>query len=346
MKLAVFLPGWIGDVVMATPAFRALRAAYPDARITGVAKPYVAGVVTGSPWFDDLILSKSALRIARKLRPRSIDLAVLFPNSFRSAFAAWMGGCKQRIGFARYLRSWMLTDVLEAPRDAAGKLTPTPALDSYNALAVRAGCPDPGHRMELFTLPKDEADADLVWQALGGARTVIGLNPGAAFGAAKCWPTAHWVLLAKSLIAQRDRAILLLGGPAESALTQEISLACGRPDVVALSEVAPRLSLGLSKALVRRLSLLVTTDSGPRHFASAFGRPVVTLFGPTHIAWTETYQPGAIHLQQVLPCGPCQQRVCPEKHHRCMTELSPVEVLAACERLLGLTNRTGVLPSC
>jgi len=93
------------------------------------------------------------------------------------------------------------------------------------------------------------------------------------------------------------------------------------------------LSLGLIKACIRRSSLLVTTDSGPRHIASAFDRPVVTLFGPTHIDWTETYDLQAIHLQKKVPCGPCQRRICPIDH-RCMKELTPEEVLAAANALL------------
>jgi heptosyltransferase-2 len=93
------------------------------------------------------------------------------------------------------------------------------------------------------------------------------------------------------------------------------------------------LSIGLTKACVRRSDLLVTTDSGPRHFAAAFNRPVVSLFGPTHIAWTETYYPLAIHLQKPVPCGPCQLRVCP-LDHRCMKELTPAEVYRAATSLL------------
>ncbi|MCS7046131.1 MAG: ADP-heptose--LPS heptosyltransferase, partial [Gemmataceae bacterium] len=103
-------------------------------------------------------------------------------------------------------------------------------------------------------------------------------------------------------------------------------------------------SLGLAKALVRRCSLLITTDSGPRHFAAAFDRPVVTLFGPTHIAWTETYFAKAIHLQRSVPCGPCQERTCPTGDHRCLKELLPEEVFAAAVTLL---NRfQGTSPSC
>jgi heptosyltransferase-2 len=79
---------------------------------------------------------------------------------------------------------------------------------------------------------------------------------------------------------------------------------------------------------------LVTTDSGPRHFAPPFDVPVVTLFGPTHIAWSETYYPKAVHLQIPVECGPCQQRVCPEGHHRCMKDLGVGNVFQAAADLL------------
>ena len=99
------------------------------------------------------------------------------------------------------------------------------------------------------------------------------------------------------------------------------------------------LSLGLTKALVRRCALLVTTDSGPRHFAAAFDRPVLTLFGPTHIAWTETYFAKAKHLQKAVPCGPCQKRVC-HTDHACMRLITPEEVFAEAGALLAKHGTT------
>jgi len=83
--------------------------------------------------------------------------------------------------------------------------------------------------------------------------------------------------------------------------------------------------LGLTKACLHRANLLVTTDSGPRHIATALGKAVVALFGPTHIAWTNTFASSETHLQKPVPCGPCQKRVCP-LDHRCMRELTPQEV--------------------
>src|SRR5205807_8165272 len=124
---------------------------------------------------------------------------------------------------------------------------------------------------------------------------------------------------------------VVLCGPSERELSRQIATLADRPDVSSLAD--ERLSLGLTKALVRRAALLITTDSGPRHFAAAFDRPVVTLFGPTHIAWTETYYARAIHLQKAVPCGPCQLRTCP-LDHRCMKLLMPAEVFEAAVSLL------------
>src|SRR5207253_6179139 len=134
------------------------------------------------------------------------------------------------------------------------------------------------------------------------------LNPGAAFGSAKYWHTENFARLAQDLADQRGSRVLVLCGPGERDLARRIAHLAGRPAVHSLADEA--LSLGLTKALVRRCTLLVTTDSGPRHFAAAFDRPVVSLFGPTHIAWTETYYAQAVNLQKNVPCGPCQKRVC------------------------------------
>jgi heptosyltransferase-2 len=187
--------------------------------------------------------------------------------------------------------------------------------------------------MELFTTRQDEAAADGVWERAGFAsgQEVICFNPGAAFGAAKHWPSDSFVTLAQDLVDWRGSGVIVLCGPNERDLARDIARRAERPGVHTLAEHAP--SLGLTKACVRRCDLLITTDSGPRHFAAAFDRPVITLFGPTHIAWTETYHPQAVHLQKSVPCGPCQLRVCP-LDHRCMRQLTPAEVYVAAAELL------------
>ena len=271
--------------------------------------------------------------------PARIDLAVLFPNSFRTALVAYLGGCRKRVGFVRYGRGPLLSYRLAPVRDAAGRLVPSPAIDAYNRLAQAAGCPRPSYRMELFTTPRDETDADAIWKQMGLASypEVVCLNPGAAFGSAKFWPAEYFARLARDLALKRRSGVLVLCGPGEREVARRIVQEADHPAVQSLCDQP--LSVGLTKACIRRCNLLVTTDSGPRHFGIAFDRPVVTLFGPTHIAWTETYHAGSVHLQKPVPCGPCQQRVCP-LDHRCMTELTPAEVFAAATQLLAPAGRS------
>jgi heptosyltransferase II len=338
MNIAVFLPNWIGDAVMATPALRALRRHYVGAQIVGVVKPYVAGVLEGGDWLDQLLFanggkwSQSVSAVAWQLRRLKIDLALLFPNSIRSAFTAFLGGCRRRVGYARYGRGPLLTDRLQPLRDSHGRLQPSPILDAYNLLAAKVGV-HPTRRIELFTTPRDEAAADAAWRQYGlnALPRVVCLNPGAAFGAAKHWPADYFVTLARELANREGCAVLVLCGPAERELARQITTSARHPAVHSLAD-SP-LSLGLTKACVRRADLLVTTDSGPRHFAAAFNRPVITLFGPTHIAWTETYHPLAVHLQKKVECGPCQLRTCP-LDHRCMKQLTPAEVYQTAASLL------------
>jgi heptosyltransferase-2 len=340
MKIAVFLPNWVGDLVMATPALRALRRHFPEATMIGIVRPHLAALLEGTAWLDRQIhldprgpWSRRWPSVAARLRREQVDLAVLFSNSFHTAWVAWLGGCRRRVGYNRYGRSLLLSDPLPPRRNQHGRLFPSPVIDAYNQLAEYVGCPWPTYRLELATTDSDEQAAMAVWEAARWRpdQEVICFHPGAAFGSAKHWRTSSFAQLAQTLVDRRSSGILVLCGPGEQALAQDIVAQVRRPGVYSLAE--HELSLGLSKACVRRADLLVATDSGPRHFAAAFGRPVVTLFGPTHIAWTETYYAKAIHLQKQVDCGPCQRRVCP-LDHRCMHLLTPDDAFQAAQDLL------------
>ena len=332
MRIALFVPNWIGDAVMATPAIRAIRERYPDAHLIGVGRSYVEGALEGAPWFNEWISldprgprSHRPLNAIRSLRRQPIDIAVLFPNSFRSALVARLAGCRQRIGFARYGRSLFLTDRLAPVCDSRGRIVPAPILLDYNRLAERAGARVGSLRLELATTPVDELHADRIWHRhdFRNRTDVVCLNPGAAFGSAKLWPAGYFAELARRLVDQRGSSVLVLCGPADRDLARRIEGMANRYEVRSLADEP--VSLGLAKACVKRADLLVTTDSGPRHFAAAFGTPVVTLFGPTYMAWTDTFFPHEVRMQKRVPCGPCQLRTCP-LDHRCMTDLRPDEV--------------------
>jgi heptosyltransferase-2 len=343
MKIAVFLPNWVGDVVMATPTLRALRSHYPDARIVAVLKPALVELLYGNANIDEILpcdhrAAQAVHRpwsVVKRLRQERCDVGVLLTNSLRSAVLAWAGGVRRRVGYARDGRSLFLHDRLDAAKSKRG-WTPSPVIDYYLRLAYHLGAPKTSYQMDLAVSRADEGAADGVWRRCGFSPMdrVVALNPGAAFGSSKRWPSDSFAELARRL-AGHDLKVLVICGPNEAGFARYIADASGRPrSVKSLADVPP--SLGLTKAIVKRSALLVSTDSGPRHFAPAFGRPVVALFGATHQAWTETYFAEEIRLQRDVPCGPCQQRVCPLGHHRCMTELSVDEVFAASLKALGL----------
>jgi heptosyltransferase-2 len=342
MKIAVFCPNPIGDTVMATPTFRAIRRGFAGATILAVVKPQVAPTLDGAPWFDDRVLfdpqahdrSVRTGSVLKRLRAERLDLAALLPNSFRIALLALAAGIPRRIGYARGGRAFLLTDRLDAARDKRGRRLPSPAVAYFLEIARRLGCQVDSGRTELFTTAADEAAADRAWERLGlpAGEPVVCLNTGGAYGPAKDWPTEHFVALARLLAQDTGVSVLVVCGPAERAKAREIEVFAEHPRVVSLS--GEPLSIGLTKACIRRSALLITTDSGPRHFAPPFNVPVLTLFGPTHMAWTRTHHPASFHILRPVPCGPCQKRICPLGHHRCMKELLPEAVYKAAMRIL------------
>jgi heptosyltransferase-2 len=343
MRVCVFLPNWVGDVVMATPALRALRTHVgAGGVVVGLGTPYVAEVLEGTSLLDDFRIHRpevarrpsGLVAAARALRRGRFDLAVLLPNSFHTALVAWLAGVGERIGYARNRRGPLLTTRL-APLTANGAFVPTPLVGEYLQLVYAIGCGEESWRLELASTPRDEESADDAWAALGltpGGR-VIALNPGGAFGAAKLWPEEYWAVVARHVVGTLDHGVLVLCGPEERERAAAIARLAGDRRVVSLADLP--VSIGLTKACVRRSRMLVTTDSGARHFGAAFGVPVVALFGPTHIAWSDTRYTNEQRLQLALDCGPCQQRVCPLQHHRCMRELTPESVIRTVVDLLG-----------
>ena len=334
MRLGIFLPNWVGDVVMATPALRAMRKFVGDGgQLIGIMRPYVAEVLAGTTWLDQqIIYDKPANRWAfaspdvyQSLRAAKLDRVVLLTNSLRTAWMAWRSGARERFGYRGQARSWLLTNRLDQPlADDGGPLA---TIDGYRQLAEAAGCEPTSPRLELATTDADESAADAVWRRLQlppGDRVVV-LNSGGAYGAAKQWPVEHFAALARHIVDGGEYSVLVNCGPSEREIARDIAAKANDRRVVALAEEA-QLPVGLTKACLRRSRLLVTTDSGPRFFGIAFGRPVVTLFGPTDPIRTETHYDAEACVSLALDCQPCMARTCPLVHHRCMRDLSVDQV--------------------
>ncbi len=330
MKVAIFLPNWLGDLVMATPVLRAVRRKFgKDARLVGILRPYLAGVLSGTDWLDEQWFfdprsadrSERAWTVANRLRQGRFDLAILLTNSFRSALMAWWAGAKKRIGYARYGRGSLLTCKLYSRR-VSGRIVPEPVVETYLTFADALGCGYESARLELATTAREEDSADAVFKRLGLRRDgrLILLNSGSAYGPARVWPMEYFGRLARLITRKCDHDVLVMCGPNERAVANDVVKHADSPRVFSMADQP--LDLGTAKACIRRGRLMVSTDSGPRHVAAALGKPVITLYGPTPPVWSENPTQRAINLLLDLDCIACRKRACPLRHHRCMRELT------------------------
>lgn len=345
-RILVVMPTWLGDVVMATPTLRALRSRFPDAHITALLGASLLPILDACPWMDAVISppkssssqwlksTRQPLATARTLREHRFDLAVLLPNSFKSALTVALAGIPRRIGYARDGRSWLLTDQL-TPARRGRKYLPVPTLRYYLAIAEKLGAPAADRQLALFTTPDDDRRAADLLQAVGVDPLGQGLAiiaPGAKFGDAKMWPPERFAAVADLLQQRHNLAVAVSGAPGERAILDHV-IASAKAPIIDLP--ARSVDLKLLKSIVKLSKVVICNDSGLRHVAAALGKPVVTIFGPTDPAWTVLDQVVERQIQVPVDCGPCQLKRCP-LDHRCMTRITPERVSQACGQLVHL----------
>lgn len=350
-KILVVQPSWVGDAVMATPTLRALRQLYPNAEITYLLRRYVKPMYTGMPWADRLVTyrsgkskgkaGKNLIDLAIRLRRAKFDMAVLLPNSFKTALLCKTAGIDRIVGYERDGRGFLLSDKL-VPLKEKGKFIPNPIVKYYLGIAGYLGSPSRDLRLELFVTPAEKREAETVLQRAGlptsldkpgrtGQGPLVVLNPGAQYGEAKCWQPEKFAAVADELVRKRGATVLVSGAPRERKILDEVMRNI-RTKAIDLSTLG--VSLGALKDIIRRCDLMVTNDTGPRHIAAAFGVPVITVFGPTHQEWTEIYFEAERKVSVPVYCGPCQKKICP-LDHRCMKLVSPEMVIEQASGLLG-----------
>ncbi|MCE9527368.1 MAG: glycosyltransferase family 9 protein, partial [Planctomycetales bacterium] len=184
------------------------------------------------------------------------------------------------------------------------------------------------------TTPQEEAAADVILKELriSKGQPVMMLNTGGAFGSAKHWPVEHGAALARRAATELGLSVVINCGPSERAAAEEMVKLANHRQVKSLAHLPPQLrGIGPSKAVIRRMNLMVSTDSGPRHMAAAFGVPTVSLFGSMDPALSQ-YPADDVVLKLNLPCAPCGERICPLKHHQCMRDLSVDQVFESVRR--------------
>jgi heptosyltransferase-2 len=327
--IVVRTPNWLGDTVMALPMLAALRAAQPGTRITLVGRwaPLLAGQGVA-----DVLLAYPKLRAARRhvagaLSQDRPDVAILLPNSFESAFAAWRWGARRRVAYATDGRDLLLTDRLPVPSPRVHQVDEYAALLAPLGIEAGSGAP----RWSLATSAAAEAEIDrlLAEAGLDIGGPLVGLHLGAAFGSSKLWPAAAYGRLARLLAADGLRPVLL--GTSDDAATAAAVARAAEMDVASL---VGRDRPALLPRLLARLRCLVSGDTGVAHLAAALGVATVTLFGPSDRRLTAPRGPTARVLDRDVPCAPCFRPTCPIDHI-CLTRIEPEAVLREVRGALG-----------
>lgn len=328
-----------GDLLLATPAFHALRQGFPDASIEILTACGLASLLDGNPDVDRVLafdrrslLSQALLYV--QLARGDYDVVLDLVSNPRSAFMTALTRAAVRVGFDLPGRSWAYTHHL--PREPVGpqgpvlRYAPEAALDQVRLLGLRANDVSPQIRVR-----RDAAAAMDEWLAragLHGERPVVACVPGGSWPA-KTWPAERFAAALDVLAEEAD--VIWLWGPGERALAEEC-----RARMRNASHVAPETDWQGLGALLRRCQLLVGNDSGPKHVAVALGVPTVTIFGPTHPrTWHPPSGPHTALTADGLDCLHCNANTCPldgARHMRCMRDVAVERVVeAARERLRG-----------
>ncbi len=323
-RTVVYAPTWVGDSLMALPVFDALATA--GRAVDVLARPHIAPLMNLSPSVGSTLERGDDEATLQALRAGRYEEAVLLPNSFRSAWLARKAGIPRRWGYPGGFRRWLLS-----PAVSRAHLTHHQTEDYAELLAAMD--------VALPTdwtprLPLDEALRSRGRELLAragidpGAGPVVGIFPGAEFGASKRWPRERFEEAMRELRKRhRDVQVTIIAGPKEVWLAVRLHEETGKIHPV----IGPDLDLADLAAVLVHYRALLTNDSGPMHLAAALGVHCAALFGPTDPNRTSPSGDGHHVLYTDRWCSPCFRRRCPLGHHKCMTDLAVEDAVTAVE---------------
>lgn len=345
-KILMRLPSWVGDVVMCTPAMRAVRTAFPDAELVVEGKDYQADLVVGLPSVDRFLVdpgrgAKDIWNRSRVVREERFDWAIVFGESERVAAAPFLARIPVRAGYGRgFLRRSLLTHDIPRPKDAEGKLLAFSMIQRYLNITRMLGIPDAGTEMETPVYPeaRETIRGRLADVGVGDDDKIVTVIAGAAFGSAKMWPPEQFAEACDRLLDERGWKTVLAPGPGEEAIGHEVAKHSKHGIHLIID---PTLRLSELAALLTRSEIALSNDTGPRSMAVALGLPVVVPIGPTEDGHTRHHLTRQRVLIENVDCRPCRLRICPIDH-RCMTRITPTRMVNAVDELVEAVG-TGVL---
>jgi len=331
-RILIIKPSSLGDIIHTLPTLTAIRKTFPEAHISWLVKKEWAPILYRHPMLDDVIegdfSSAQWFRLIGLLRARRFDVVVDLQGLFRTGVLAWFSGAPERIGFA---------DAREGShcfytRRVEGPMREMHAVDRYLRLAFVLGAKESQAEFVLPIFPDEEKRSQALYETLGLDDTVkiVGMAPSARW-LTKRWNAESFAAVADHLQHERRCRVVLLGSIQEKGMIVQVKRAMRTEaaDFVGLTTV------GDLPAVMRRLSLLITNDSGPMHVAAAVRTPVVAVFGPTSQVCTGPYGDGHTVLTSPVECRPCFRRHCHNPNtNECLVRISVRDVVLAAQKLL------------
>lgn len=330
-KIVLKSVNWVGDTILSTPTIRALRRRYPEAKITAIARPWVAPLLRANPDVDEVWEEsergnrRDFARLVPRLREARFDLGIAFPNAFAAALLLWAGRVKRRVGYARDGRGLLLTD----PVPVRPALLRDHEVRYYlNLLSALGDVPEP----PPLVLEEDEEARRRVEDLLKAEGVpldapLIGVNPGAFYGTAKRWAPDRFAVVGRRLAETLNGVVVVVGTQQERPAAQDVCGIIGNGSF----NLAGRLTLSELVSLIKRMAMFVTNDSGAMHIATAVGVRIVAIFGSTDWVTTPPWSDEAILVRKETACAPCLLRHCPIDH-RCMERVHVSDVMDAIRR--------------
>lgn len=329
-------PSWVGDMVMAQSACKALIEDHPEHQIWMLAPAWSAPIVARMPEVAGCIPTELAhgklhlrarKRLANEIKAMRFDRAIVLPNSLKAALIPWLARIPQRSGWVGEQRYGLLNDIRKLNNQAL-PLT----VQRFIALCLPRDAVVP-KRDEIappaLSIDSKTIDEALKAHALTLDKPVLALCPGAEFGPSKQWPLEHYAKVA-SHYQQLGWQVWLLGSANDAETTHRIQQKSG----VACINLAGKTSLTEAVDLLSVAGLVVSNDSGLMHIAGALERPLVAIYGSTDPNHTPPLSANHAIAERELECRPCFKRECPLEHLKCLTELRPETVIAQADSLL------------
>lgn len=338
MRILLTRTDRIGDVVLSTPAIKAVREKYPEAHIAFMVRPYARDIVEGNPYLDEVIIYDkygkhktllSTIAFALSLRKKKFDLALMLHPTNRAHLIAFLVGIPQRMGYDRKM-PFLLTKRASHLKEAGKRHELEYTLDLLRLAGIEA------KDRELF-VPVHEKDIKRIETLLdehhaGGSTTLVAVNPGASCPS-KRWKPENFARVSDSLAAEYKARILIVSDSANAEFAERVASGMKYEPV----SLAGRTSVGELACLLSKCSLFISNDSGPVHIACAVGTPVISIFGRNDPGlspkrWGPTCEQSAVFHKDV-GCTTCLAHNC-KIGFKCLEAITSDEVLQAARRLI------------